>query len=247
MSNDLNPIENFKYLNSSSNLGGYWSLRICYTADIVQQLLQTDTELAPPAKFLYRENWISSWLPNQFSLEVQKSLSNSENGFDDTNQIKFTVDAKGQEDIFEDWFRKKLQGRRLCVEVTTGNGIVRLFSPMLASFNYVPATSWGDTAKYEIVFSRAKYITPANFLAVEEIQSTAANFEANPGANIKFILKAGADSNLYKYSHGVTDRIEESRECKQVLFLKNGDYYFFCSLKSESNVYQRFKLTINTA
>lgn len=225
-----------------NNIGGIAKLEVFLSSDVLQQKLQTKLQL-DRLILLYSTK---AQLVLQWRDRLSGEYSYGKNQYrEDELQVSATVEEYLE---YQSMIQTldRLQGRNLCIVITDLQGDVKAFNPLRLSYKFVGVNDLTKRNRYEISFTRAKYKIPSEFTAVKELNVQAAYFETIAGANIRFLLRTEVDPSLYKYSHGVTDRIQESRECKQVFFLKNGNYYLFCSLKSDLNVYEVFKLNITT-
>lgn len=240
------------YFNGPSNLGGYWSLRLFYSADIVQQEFQSDTELDAPVKFKYSEKVISTWLPKQFVLEPTMGIFFDENGFAENHEIKLIIDARGQEDIFKKWFRKYLQGKRICLELTTMNKVVTLYNPMFATYSYVSASEFSGTATYEITFARTKFLA-FDFLPIKNIEVTGGkiyqpnNAPAILWSEIAIEFNPGVSLDFVEILIGTTEELEDAEPCSLLENRPDGEYWIFAVCKADKSIYYSTNKTLESA
>jgi len=142
--------------NSADHVGGVYSLRLAYSADIITQRFQTDSEIIPPLKFLNDENWVTGWEGQFLQAQLVIEEFQSEDGITEEYQFQAFLDSFCTERIFRAWWTKYLKGRSFCAELTDMNGFLRILNPFRITYKYFGTREYSETNRYELIFKRAK-------------------------------------------------------------------------------------------
>lgn len=143
--------------DSLPKLGGYVRLRLCYSQDIIQQTFQSETELNEII-FLKTDKWLADWkYADRFSGELKIEGMLADFGFDEKHNFKAMLDVDCEAKDFKTWFNRSIRGRRVCVELTGTNDLIRIMNPFLVGYSYVGTSNFENINRYELTFTRTRY------------------------------------------------------------------------------------------
>lgn len=144
--------------DSLPKLGGYVRLRLCYSHEIIQQAFQSETEL-DEIIFLKTEKWLADWkYADRFSSDLKIQGMLVEFGFDEKYNFKAMFDVDAEPKAFRIWFNRVLLGRRICAELTSANGLVRIMNPFTVGFDHIGSPNFENINRYELTFTRTRYL-----------------------------------------------------------------------------------------
>lgn len=144
--------------DSLPKLGGYVRLRLCYAKSILQQRYQSEVELSEII-FLESENWVADWTyADRFVGELKIEGQLADVGLDEKHSLKAILEVDCDQQDFKIWFNRILRGRRLCVELTAENDLVRRMNPFMVGYTYLGNPNFENINHYELTFSRAKWV-----------------------------------------------------------------------------------------
>lgn len=144
--------------DSLPKLGGYVRLRLCYSQDIIQQSYQSETELHQII-FLKTQKWLADWkYADRFSGDLKIDGSLADFGLDEKYNFKAMLDVDAEPLEFSIWFNRVLRGRRVCLELTGANGLIRIMNPFSVGYAHIGTPNFENINRYELIFSRVRYV-----------------------------------------------------------------------------------------
>lgn len=153
------------------NLGGFWRLRLAYSKDIIQQRYQTDTELTK-VTFLNAQNYVSDWqFKDRFLGELKIENTVADFGLDEKFQFKATLEVDCEPTDFKTWYKRKIEFRKLALELTNNNGFVRVLNPFILTYSYVGSANFENLNRYELNFTRVKLVDNLKGIETNTIDS----------------------------------------------------------------------------
>jgi hypothetical protein len=164
--------------DSLPKLGGYVRLRLCYSQEIIQQSYQSETEL-DEIIFLKTEKWLADWkYADRFSAELKIEGMLAEFGFDEKHNFRAIIDVDADPRKFKPWFNRVLLGRRVCVELTSVNGLVRIMNPLTVGYTHIGGPNFENINRYELTFMRTMYVENAADSVDNRIQNVVIDCDA---------------------------------------------------------------------
>lgn len=247
---------NYQYLtNPVRNIGGYKSVRIFRSSQIVQQTFQHKSIIKPPLKFLRSFSPLLSLNIMKFEggFEVSTVSDNSQNFDEEIFTIVF--DAQGTENEFSEFFNREFRRQNLCLEMTTMNKVVVIRNPFRAKYNYISATTFKDVARHQLTFERAKFIEyPQKFKIIKTVNVRTVNYIGTISNECTIVLLPNCDPDLFDYGYATTNKIEDANfqviKSSNVLHsVVDGLYYFFARNIQIPTIYDsiRFKVVAGVA
>ena len=141
------------------NLGGFWRLRLAYSQDVIQQRYQTDTELTKVIIFLNSQNYVSDWqYKDKFIGDLKIENSIADFGLDEKYAFKAILEVDCEPTDFKTWFKRKIELRRLVLELENNNGFVRVMNPFMMTYSYMGASNFENLNRYELNFQKVKLV-----------------------------------------------------------------------------------------
>jgi hypothetical protein len=164
--------------DSLPKLGGYVRLRLCYSHEIIQQSYQSETEL-DEIIFLKTEKWLADWkYADRFSAELKTEGMLADFGFDEKHNFRAIIDVDADHRKFKPWFNRVLLGRRVCVELTSANGLVRIMNPFTVGYTHIGGPNFENINRYELTFMRTMYVENAADSVDNRIQNVVIDCDA---------------------------------------------------------------------
>jgi hypothetical protein len=247
---------NYQYLtNPVQNIGGYKSVRIFHSSEIIQQIFQVKSVIKPPLKFLRNFSPVFSLdiLKFEGGFEVGTVSDNSQNFDEETFSIAF--DAQGTENEFSEFFNREFRRQNLCVELTTMNNAVLIRNPFRAKYTYLSAPTFREVARHQLSFERAKFIEYSQkFKIIKTVSVRTVNYISTISNECTIILLPNCSIDLFNYGYATTQKISDANfqanQSSNVLHnIADGLYYFFARNIQIPTIYDfiRFKVVAGVA
>lgn len=245
MNNTLTPIYDNTQL---PKIGGFWRLRLAYSKEVVQQLLQTQNELEQ-CVFFGDENWITNWeLADNMSADLKIDYTYNEYRGEEKHSFKAILEVDANPQDFQRWFTKYIKGRKLVVELTNNNGFVRYLNPYYLSYIYTGDGSLSTSAKFELNFTKAT-VSDYEVKLINDIELKHNKYKKNSGEEINLlnaIVQTVGSPERYDFLQArVNDITKAAINNTNVLILEEQDEYFLFVRVKGTNVYQTAYINYN--
>lgn len=137
-------------------------IRLAYAKDVLNQIWQTQIEIATPILFEENhENWIVDWSKGDFEdAELTIQEEQTESGNVENYSFKISFETGITQSDFKKWFDKTLRKQAVCVVINDLNCEERAFSPLEIVYKYVLPAAPSEKNKYEFTFTRTRMIDP---------------------------------------------------------------------------------------
>lgn len=169
---------------SLPKLGGYVRLRLCLSQAIIQQEYQSETEL-DEIIFLKTEKWLADWrYADRFSAELKIEGMLAEFGFDEKYNFKAIIDVDADSKKFKTWYNRYILGRRVCAELTSANGLIRIMNPFTVGYTHIGGPNFENINRYELTFTRARYLENVADWVDNRIQNVVIDCDASEDEEI---------------------------------------------------------------
>lgn len=235
----------FNFCDNRSKIGGFLSLKIAESKNIIQQHSMNIIEM-PLAVFLFREEWLAEFgILNKTLADLKLELQITPNGHLQTPSLKFVTEQDISPQDFHSWFQQYIQGRNLVVQLLNNNNLVRTLNPLGMTYNYIGSAEFGQANKYELIFTRAKMIDSV-FNPIKDIEQKAPVY-SEPTMNVKktnveIVFNDFVDPSLYETKFGATNNPRKSKPFNRISNLLDGTYYIFIILKSNPEYFLTYKI-----
>jgi hypothetical protein len=236
-------------------LGGFYSLRLSYSKDILQQAYQSDTQVEAMV-FLEGEKYIASWdYAQNFvgDLKIESAIAEFVNN--DKFSFKAVLEVDVEPMVFDKWYNQEIRNQRLALELSNNNNFVRVINPFTMDYTYIGNGSFENVNRYELTFQRTRLIE--NYLDLENnlidevgvvcpifSDGFSDGFERDgvlePGAYVRLKINA---PNLYRFGYSLYNDVMTVSNWQSSYFFKDipeGPYYFFAE-----NLYNAFAPVIS--
>ncbi len=239
----------FFYCDNRSRIGGFVSLLICESKNVIQQEAVNTSEL-PELVFLYKKEWLAEFgVINKTTAELKLELQSGQNGNYQSPQLKFIVEQDISPQAFQEWFQKNIQGRNLVVQLVNNNDIIRTLNPLSMTYNYIGTAEHTQFCRYELVFNRAKMLENT-FAPIYDIAIAPSVYPKNPTrvnkTKITIILNDYVDPDFVSFKFSSINNIDLATPFNRVSNLTDGIYYIFIVLNSNPEIFQTHKLTVDS-
>lgn len=231
-------------------LGGFHRLRLAYSEKILQQSYQSDSEVEKMV-FLADESFVSDWrYADNFMGDLKIESAIGDFATEDKFSFKAILEVDVEPMAFRAWHNNEIRNRRLALELTNNNEIVRVLNPFMMTYTYIGSSTMENLNRYELVFQRARMID--NFLDVED--NIISNVDVvcpvfsdayDEGFQHDGVLAAGAyiklkinAPNLYRFGYSKYNDVLTVTNWQASSFFKDipeNPYYFFAE-----NLYNPF-------
>ena len=224
------------------NIGGFFELRLAYSQDILQQNYQSESEIERLV-FLEGEKYISSWnYAENFSGQLKIESAIGDFGTQDDYAFKAILEVDTQPAKFKEWYNNQIRNRRLALELTSNNEIVRVLNPFEMKYTYIGTDSFENLNRYELTFQRTRMVD--NYLDLEDNDITSVDVVCptfsggfNEGFEQHGLLEAGAylklkinAPNLYRFGYSLSSDVLKVSNWQSSTFFRDipeNPYYFF--------------------
>lgn len=247
MTKKLTPINQ---CDSLPNVGGFLRLRLAYSKDIIQQELQSDTEI-PQIIFASAEKWIADYEINDYftaDLKIEESLADS--GSVENYSFKTVHEVDADRVAFRLWYDKNIRNRRFALEISKINDLTICVNPFLITYTYLGKGQFADKYRYELSFTRTKLINNNNHTIkiIDKITSVAKLYVGIASNDVTINVFDNITSSLFNFGYSITNDINtvtyQNDPTNNVLInLVDGSYFFFAVHRS-SALYDVVKATI---
>ena len=232
-------------------LGGFSRLRFAYSKDILQQELQTETELEQLI-FTQLVNWIADFgYADNFSGELKLDAAITDFGVEEKYGFKTIHEVDNSPFQFQKWYNEKIRGRRFALEITNNNGLVRYINPFFITYSYVGASGFEGLNRYELIFTRARLIANLtnSLKVIERITSIARIYLGRKSNDVTVNVFDNITVALFNYGYSNTADIStvvyQNDPTNNVLInIVDGTYYFFAVHRTTPTFYDFVKATI---
>ena len=231
-------------------LGGFSRLRIAYSKDVLQQELQTETDLEQII-FVCFENWLADFnYVDDFSGDFQIDASLTDFGVDEKYTFRSIHDVDADPKEFTAWYHKKIKGRRFALEITNNNGFVRCINPFYITYKYIGSVGFDLLNRYELIYSRTRLVNSVvtTLRVIESISSIARMYLGRKSNDITINVFSNITVALFNYGYSlqndITTVIYQNDPTSNILInIVDGTYYFYAVHRS-SSIFDVIKATI---
>lgn len=235
----------FIFQDNRSKIGGFLSLKIAESKNIVQQVSTNTVEL-PDAIFLYKQEWLAEFgIINKTLAELKLEAQITPNGYLQSPSLKFTTEQDISPQDFQVWFQQNIQGRNLVVQLLNNNELLRTLSPMAMTYTYSGVAEFSQSNKYELVFSRVKMMknvfNPVKDMPLKKSLITRSNGDKWL-TEVNIIFHDFVDSSLYEIKYGETNNPDDALMTSKINNYEDGNYFIFIMLKAYPTIFLTYKL-----
>jgi hypothetical protein len=216
------------------NLGGFGSLRLAYSRDIVQQSSQLSAEIKKIV-FVGPTAWVAQFtIDDKLTAELKIDDTIGDSGNTESYSLKATLLIDTERYDFLDWYNKYIRGRRFAVELTNHNNHKICLNPFLITYTYTGRTNFDEPNKYELNFVRAKLIsiTTATIKVIQRLIIRTVRYPEGTANEVIITLYSNITLENYKFGYSTLQNPEtivfQNDPYSNIIHnLPDGIYYFF--------------------